>query len=272
MRTAHLWAWAWTVAFFVVVMGPYEARQLEPTRWTDAAAALGVALWLWVVYRTLQHAAAGGAPGLANVSAWTGLIALFASSGLYFLTFNVPGALPSQRFKELAGFESWQIERVDPQTLRYLGPFSPNGAQALADSLTFQDRVLELHSPGGLVSAGFQIASLVKREGLAVKVDRICASACALPFFAADQRLMGQRGRIGVHQVSPLDSTNSAPEQVRAVGRLADQVLLQGGFPPEFLPYAFERGGQQMFWLSARQLASLQLAQLTLSVFLPPPA
>ena len=253
-------AWAWTIAFGYWVMLPYEARNLEPTAWTDAAAALGVVLWLWAGGCTLSALANRRATGAASASFWLGTLALLCSSGLYFVTFNVPGAWPSLRFKELAGFETWAVSRAD-QGVRYAGPITPGGVAQLKRTLRPGDDYLSIDSPGGIVGPGFELADLVKGIGLRVEVDRICASACTLAFFAADERAVAPQARIGVHRISALDSAQADPVQLARVGRLADAVIVDGGFPPEYLDFAFERGAQAMHWMGARELIQRGLAR-----------
>lgn len=258
--TSQALAWAWTVAFGYWVMLPYEVRTLEPSALTDSAAALGVLVWGWAGFQTLSALARGRADGAASASFWVGTLALLCSSGLYFVTFNVPGAWPSLRFKELAGFETWDVSRAG-DGVRYVGPISPAGVARVKSLLAPGDRRLLIDSPGGIVGPGFELADLVKGRGLTVEVQRICASACTLAFFAADQRAVSPHARIGVHRIAALDSAQDNPKQLARIGRIADAVLLAGGFPAEYIGYGFERGQRAMFWLAAPELIARGLAR-----------
>jgi hypothetical protein len=61
---------------------------------------------------------------------------------------------------------------------------------------------LQIRSTGGSLEGGLDIAQVVRDKGLAVYASKVCDSACAFIFFAAKERYVGRRCKIGVHSVS----------------------------------------------------------------------
>jgi len=61
---------------------------------------------------------------------------------------------------------------------------------------------LEIRSGGGSLEEGLDIARVVRDKALVVYASKGCDSACALIFFAATQRYIGRRCKIGLHSVS----------------------------------------------------------------------
>lgn len=61
-------------------------------------------------------------------------------------------------------------------------------------------RLLELHSPGGLISEELKLELLVKRLRLDTVVLRNCYSACTIVFLAGERRFIGQDAEFGFHQ------------------------------------------------------------------------
>jgi hypothetical protein len=61
---------------------------------------------------------------------------------------------------------------------------------------------LDIRSGGGSLEDGVEIARIVRDKGLVVYASRECDSVCALVFFAAKERYLARRSKIGVHSVS----------------------------------------------------------------------
>jgi hypothetical protein len=61
---------------------------------------------------------------------------------------------------------------------------------------------LEIRSGGGSLEDGLDIARVVRDKGLVVYASRECDSVCAFIFFAAKERYLCRRCKIGVHSVS----------------------------------------------------------------------
>lgn len=60
---------------------------------------------------------------------------------------------------------------------------------------------LDLHSAGGSLREGVQIAVLTRQKRLSTFVGKECDSACAFIFLLGTKRYIGKDGRIGVHAV-----------------------------------------------------------------------
>ncbi len=61
---------------------------------------------------------------------------------------------------------------------------------------------LDIRSGGGSLKVGFEIATIIRDKGLVVYASRECNSVCAFIFFAAKERYIGRKCKIGVHSVS----------------------------------------------------------------------
>jgi hypothetical protein len=61
---------------------------------------------------------------------------------------------------------------------------------------------LDIRSNGGSLEAGLDIARVIRERGLVVYAPKECNSVCAFIFFAAKERYIGRRNKIGVHSVS----------------------------------------------------------------------
>ena len=101
---------------------------------------------------------------------------------------------------------AFQIERVGSDSgtvLRLRGDVRDGDYGRLKEILQSGSIVgLEIMSDGGSFEDGFDIARVVRDKGLTVYASKGCDSVCALIFFAAKERYMGRRCKIGVHSVS----------------------------------------------------------------------
>lgn len=88
-------------------------------------------------------------------------------------------------------------------------------------------RTIELSGPGGRASEGVGLAGLIRERGLDTRVQRGCASACAIAFLAGRRRelLATTGGRVGFHQPSILTpngrvkaDSNDVDESIRTSG------------------------------------------------------
>lgn len=70
-------------------------------------------------------------------------------------------------------------------------------------------RIVELDSPGGLVSEARGLSSLIVRHGLATYVQGTCSSACTHVYVSGEQRLLGPGSRLGFHSYR-LDTPHAA--------------------------------------------------------------
>ncbi len=84
------------------------------------------------------------------------------------------------------------------------GEISPSFAQKLERALDDAPdaEILRITSGGGLTRAAGIMARQVENRGMAVVVDRFCASACLDVFLAGDERVLARGARLGCHQAS----------------------------------------------------------------------
>ena len=88
---------------------------------------------------------------------------------------------------------------------------------------------LEISSDGGSLEEGFDIAQIVREKSLIVYASRECDSACTLIFFAAKERYMDRKCKIGVHSVSN-DRGREDADSTRVTVRMS-RVLVGFGVP-----------------------------------------
>jgi uncharacterized protein len=98
------------------------------------------------------------------------------------------------------------------EVIRASGPIEPGDAAKLRKLLDEDSRyrfsmprngvTLSLHSPGGSVLSGLELANFVRERGLMTLVtqDSICASACTFVFIGGVKRIM--LGKFGIHAMS----------------------------------------------------------------------
>jgi len=98
------------------------------------------------------------------------------------------------------------------EVIRASGPIEPGDAAKLRKLLDEDVRyrfgmprtgvTLNLHSPGGSVLSGLELANLVRERGLMTHVtaDSVCASACTFVFIGGVRRTM--LGKFGIHAMS----------------------------------------------------------------------
>jgi len=100
---------------------------------------------------------------------------------------------------------AWTIDYDAPKkVLRLSGAYEYGIASAFAAELKMHAdaRAVELDSPGGLVSEGMAIASLIESRGLSTLVTTECASACTLAFIAGKERTLLEDAALGFHSIS----------------------------------------------------------------------
>ena len=116
---------------------------------------------------------------------------------------------------------------------------------------------LEIRSGGGSLQDGFDIARVVRDKGLIVYASRECDSVCAFILFAAKQRYIGRRGKIGVHSVA-----NHRGKEDADTARLTVQLsrLLVGlGVPHSVIGKLVATPPAKITFLDNRDLAALNV-------------
>jgi membrane-bound ClpP family serine protease len=115
-----------------------------------------------------------------------------------------------------------------------------------------------LDSPGGHVIASRDLALRIRRLHLTtlVPANAECASACFMLFAAGTQRIAGATARIGVHSAA-LDGEETGV--TLAMSTLMARQCGAFGVPPAILGKMVTKAPDDMAWLSADELRSMQV-------------
>ena len=116
---------------------------------------------------------------------------------------------------------------------------------------------LDIRSGGGSLEDGFEIARVVRDKGLVVYASRECDSVCAFIFFAAKERYLGRRCRIGVHSVSNQRGKEDA-ETARSTVKMS-RLLVGLGVPHSIIGKIVATPPAKVAFLNDHELAGLNV-------------
>lgn len=116
---------------------------------------------------------------------------------------------------------------------------------------------LDIRSGGGSLEDGFEIAKVVRDKGLVVYASNECDSVCAFIFFAAKERYLGRRCKIGVHSVSNQLGKEDA-ETVRST-ILLSRLLVGLGVPHSIIGKIVATPPAKITFLNNHELAGLNV-------------
>ena len=116
---------------------------------------------------------------------------------------------------------------------------------------------LDIGSGGGSLVDGFEIARVVRDKGLVVYASKQCDSICAFIFFAAKQRYMGPRCRIGVHSVSNQRGTEDADTARSTI--MLSRLLARLGVPHSIIGKIVTTPPAKIAFLTNHELAELNV-------------
>jgi hypothetical protein len=116
---------------------------------------------------------------------------------------------------------------------------------------------LEIRSGGGSLEEGLDIARVVRDKGLVVYASKECDSVCAFIFFAAKERYIGRRCKIGVHSVSNDRGTEDG-DSVRTTVHMS-RLLVGLGVPHSVIGKIVATPPAKMTFLDNRDLAELNV-------------
>jgi hypothetical protein len=116
---------------------------------------------------------------------------------------------------------------------------------------------LDIRSDGGSLEAGLDIAHVVRERGLAVYASKKCNSVCAFILFAAKERYIGRRGKIGVHSVSN-DRGKEDGDSVRVTVQVS-RLLVRLGVPHSIIGKIVATPPAKITYLDNRDLAELNV-------------
>ena len=125
-----------------------------------------------------------------------------------------------------------------------------------------------LHSPGGSVSDAIEMGRLIRQKQFTTEVEsgRYCASSCPLVFAGGVERRAGESAAIGVHQVTALVASDTAPtalngmDGVERMSAECQKYLLEMGIDPMVWVHAMETPRDQLFYFTFDEMLKLRLA------------
>lgn len=156
---------------------------------------------------------------------------------------------------------AFQVKRLTTDAgvvLRLRGDVKPGDYARLKAML--QDTAiagLEINSGGGSLEDGFDIARLVRDNGLVVYASEQCDSVCAFIFFAAKERFLGRGCKIGVHSVSN-DRGREDADSARVTLQVS-RFLAGAGVPHSIIGKIVATPPASITFLDSRDLASLNV-------------
>src|SRR5947209_1302280 len=154
-----------------------------------------------------------------------------------------------------------QIKRVRTElgiVLRLHGNVRAGDFRRLKTALEDASLVgLEIKSGGGSLEEGLDIARAVRDKALVVYASRECDSACALIFFAAKERYIGPRCKIGVHSVSNEHGKEDG-DSVRTTVRMS-RLLVGLGVPPAVIGKLVATPPAKITYLDNRDFVDLNV-------------
>lgn len=119
-------------------------------------------------------------------------------------------------------------------------------------------RMVVLNSVGGLVEDALEVATMVHADGLATRIDGVCASACVAIWAAGSRHEMTIESRVGLHQlyfigeVSPL-FTEPAKD---TLNEKYDSFLRNAGFDSTIIKIKNGTPSSKVYWLGASQVVN----------------
>ncbi|MDO9505575.1 MAG: hypothetical protein Q8M80_01815 [Hydrogenophaga sp.] len=131
--------------------------------------------------------------------------------------------------------------------LKIVGDMGVGSTRALMSALAQhpQVRVLEITSPGGLLTEGHGMARLALQRTLNTEVSGACASACTLVFVAGERRLLAPQASLGFHRSHRLGEGFSTGWS--SVDHFVANFYRTRGVPEEFIQRALGTPGWDLW-------------------------
>jgi hypothetical protein len=156
---------------------------------------------------------------------------------------------------------AFKIKRVSTDSgvvLKLRGAVSAGDYHRLKEILESGSVVgLEIRSGGGSLEEGLDIARVVRDKSLVVYASSECDSACALIFFAATERYIGRRCKIGVHSVSN-ERGKEDGDSVRTTVQMS-RLLVGLGVPHSVIGKLVATPPTRITYLDNRELVELNV-------------
>lgn len=158
---------------------------------------------------------------------------------------------------------AFRIKRVETDSgtvLRLLGDVREGDYGRLKSALQNQPVVgLQIRSDGGSLEEGVDIARVVRDKSLIVYASGECDSACALIFFAARERYMDRKSKIGVHSVAN-DRGREDADSARVTIRMS-RLLAGLGVPHSVIGKMVATPPARITFLDSHDLVGLNVHQ-----------
>jgi hypothetical protein len=116
---------------------------------------------------------------------------------------------------------------------------------------------VDIRSGGGSLGVGVEIAQIVRDKGLIVYASRECDSVCAFIFFAAKERYIGRRRKIGVHSVSNQRGKEDAETARSTI--IVSRLLAGLGIPHSIIGKIVATPAEKITFLNDHELAGLNV-------------
>ncbi|MCR4268138.1 hypothetical protein [Nitratireductor sp. ZSWI3] len=136
--------------------------------------------------------------------------------------------------------------------------------RTMLDALRGEVSTVTLDSPGGALGDAMAMARLIRRHGLATRVDdgAICASSCPLVLAGGVERQAGERALIGVHQFHAV-RTAASPAQAMADAQLVTaritRHLSEMGVDPALWLHALDTPPHDLYGLTQPEMLRYRL-------------
>jgi hypothetical protein len=130
------------------------------------------------------------------------------------------------------------------------GTITSGSSEALAAEVDRHGEYIKtvvLNSPGGSVSDALAMGRLIREKKLATEVEagKYCVSSCPLVFAGGVERRVGDRAKIGVHQVAAIRSGANGPPR--------DEMSIAQNISARCQRYLDDMGVSLLVWVHAME-------------------
>jgi hypothetical protein len=132
------------------------------------------------------------------------------------------------------------------------------------------------HSPGGSLTAGIELARLIREAGLSTSIGEtralegdlshlaetrpgVCASACAFAFIGGVDRSVGVKDLLGVHQFYTIDPNGITSSETQRLVGLTLLHAMEMDVDASMIVAASAANQDQIYWFSQAELRSFRI-------------
>lgn len=265
--------------FALALLALGAARWLEGKTWDVQNsylfwlwAAVGVTTWALVwngawIMGAVRSSARRVGEGLAPWLAVGGLVGnmVVALAMAFAVTTSLGALLQGWWSLYVKGLDTVAITPVrsdngEVTRLRVVGGMGVGSTRALMAALAQhpQVRVLEITSPGGLLTEGHGMAQVALQRALNTQATGACASACTLVFVAGERRLLAPKASLGFHRSHRLGEGFSTGWS--SVDHFVANFYRTRGVPEDFIQKALGTPGWDLWEPGHEQLINSGVA------------